>query len=334
MTLLVTGGCGLVGAHVVRRYLSDEPARRAIVVDLARPDADASAWFADVSARLDFVQADLAERAALVGLHGADEITHVVHAATVTGFPAWERERPRRYLDVNVGGTVNVLELARTLPALRRLVYLSSGSVYGPPLPSSPESPQPEEGPLNPRELYAISKEVGERIGRRYAELFGLDLRAARLSGIFGPLERPTAGRVGMSTLHAVGTAHRERRPLRVTERSLAAGGDFLSAEDVAIGIVSLMLADHLRHDLYNLAFGRFTLVSEVVEAAIGAGVEVLVVGDGEPADIDLDPGNRRGRWNAYDISRARQDLGFAPRDLASQLRSYLDWVDGEAAPG
>ncbi len=331
MTLLVTGGCGLVGAHVVRRYLDDDPSRRATVVDLSEPDAVSRAWFAGVADRLVFVRADVTEPDLLDGLPDVASITHVVHAATLTGFATWERERPRRYVDVNVGGTVNVLELARTLPKLRRVVYVSSGSVYGPPLPGSTDLPQPEEGPLNPRELYAISKEVGERIGRRYAELFGLDLRTARLSGIFGPLERPTPGRIGMSMLHVLATALFEGRVVRVTERSLGAGGDFLSAEDAAVGLVALTLRGALRHDVYNLAHGRFTLVSDVIDAVAAAGLAVLVVGDSETADIDLDPANRRARWNAYDITRARQDLGFAPRSLDEQIRSYLRWVTAAA---
>lgn len=332
MTLLVTGGCGLVGAHVVRRYLLADPARRAIVADLSDPDAAARAWFADVADRLAFVRADLADPEALAGLPAEASISHVVHAATVTGYPAWERERPRRYLDVNVAGTVNVLERIRTLPALRRLVYVSSGSVYGPPQPGSPVTPQPEEGPLDPRELYAISKEVGERICRRYAELFGLDVRTARLSGVFGPLERATAGRVAMSALHALGTARREGRPLRVTRRSLEAGGDFISAEDVAVGLVALTLEDRLRHHVYNLASGRLTPLAEILDAATGAGLEVHVVADGEEADVDLDPARRRARFNAYDITRARLDLGYAPRPLAEQVRSHLAWIVGEPA--
>lgn len=333
MTLLVTGGCGLVGAHVVRRYLLDDPSRRAVVVDVSAPDAAARAWFAPVGDRVRFVRADLAAVDALDVLSDAAAITHIVHAATVTGFAAWERERPRRYLDVNIGGTVNVLELARTLPALRRLVSISSGSVYGPPGPASPEEPQPEEGPLNPRELYAISKEVGERIATRYAQLFGLDIRVARLSGVFGPLERPTAGRVGMSALHVLASAHRAGRPLRMTERSLRAGGDFLSAEDAAVGLVALTLRSGLRHDLYNIAYGSFTRGAEIAAAATAAGLRVEVVGDDDEADIDLDPANRRARYNAYDITRARRDLGFAPRPLIEQIRSYVDWVGGGAAP-
>jgi nucleoside-diphosphate-sugar epimerase len=333
VTLLVTGGCGLVGAHVVRRFLLDDPARRAIVVDVSAPDAAARAWFAPVADRIGFVRADLATPAALDVLPDPTAVTHVVHAATVTGFAAWERERPRRYLDVNIGGTVNVLELARSLPNLRRLVSISSGSVYGPPGPGSPEGPQPEAGPVRPRELYAISKEVGERIAARYAELFGLDLRIARLSGIFGPLERPTVGRIGMSTLHVLASAHLAGRPLRLSERSLRAGGDFLSAEDAAVGLVALTLRPGLRHDLYNLAYGTFTSGEELAAAAAGAGVPVEVVGDGEDADIDLDPANRLARYNAYDITRARRDLDFAPRPLVEQIRSYLDWVSGSAAP-
>lgn len=332
MRLLLTGGCGFVGPNIVRSWLAGGDDRSAVVVDIAAPDATATEWFSGVASRVEFVQADLRDPDALAAVSSPGTITHVVHAAIIAHVPEWEQATPRIFLDVNIGGTVNMLEWARALPALERFVYFSTGGVYGDPGPGSPTGPQPEEGPFNPPELYPISKFACEAICRRYAELFGLDLRITRLSGVFGPMERRTTGRTIMSAGHAIAAAVCADRPLRVSARSLEAGGDFLSSEDIGEGAVRLLTApaDALHHDTYNLAFGTFTALSELLDAARLAvpTLEIEVVEEGGAADIDMDPGDRLARWNAYAITRARTDLDWGPRPLADQIASYLAWVD------
>jgi nucleoside-diphosphate-sugar epimerase len=232
-------------------------------------------------------------------------------------------------VDVNVTGTVNAIEWARRLPQVRRIVHVSTGAVYGEPPAEQSSEPQPEDGPFNPTEMYGLSKLAGEQFARRYAELFGLDLRVVRLSGVFGPMERPTPARDVMSPPHAIAEAITSGRALRVTARSLEAGGDFISSEDVADAIVRLVSADTPHHHVYNLAYGRFTALTEVFAAARSAagGLEVVVSPD--DADIDMNPANRLGAWNAYDISRAQGDLGWNPRSLEAQMQSYLAWATG-----
>jgi nucleoside-diphosphate-sugar epimerase len=331
----VTGGCGFVGSNILRAWLRGDDGRSAIAVDISSPDAAAVEWFADVAARLEFVQADLRDPLAFAGVSSPDTITHVVHAAMIAHVPEWEQSDPRRFLDVNIGGTVNALEWARTLPALERFVYISTGGVYGDPTAASPTGPQPEDGPFNPPELYPISKLACEAIARRYAALFGLDLRITRLSGVFGPMERRTSGRTIMSAGHAVASAICAGRPLRVSRRGLAAGGDFLSAEDIADGTVRLLTAraDALHHAVYNLAFGTFTGLRELLDAAQTAApaLQIETAEPGGQTDIDMDPADRLARWNAYAIDRAEADLGWAPRPLREQISSYLTWVDGDA---
>ena len=324
-----------MGTNIVRAWLRGGDGRSAVAVDISPPDAAAAEWFADVASRIEFVRADLTAGDALAPVSAPETVTHVVHAAMIAHVPEWERTAPRRFLDVNVGGTVNVLEWARALPALERFVYISTGGVYGEPSAASLTGPQPEDGPFNPPELYPISKLACEGICRRYAELFALDLRITRLSGVFGPMERRTAGRTIMSAGHAIAAAIATDRPLRVTRRSLAAGGDFLSAEDIADGMLRLLVAPAraLHHDAYNLAFGTFTGLRELLDVAraIAPDLEIELTEDADPAaDIDMNPADRLARWNAYAIGRARADLGWSPRPLHEQMASYLAWVDGD----
>ena len=84
----------------------------------------------------------------------------------------------------------------------------------------------------------------------------------------------------------------------------------------------------------YNLAHGVLTPFAELLEAAEHAGlrVDLQVVERPEDAEIDLDPARRRGRFNAYDITRARSDLGWQPRPLAEQLSTYAGWLRAGAS--
>jgi nucleoside-diphosphate-sugar epimerase len=331
MPVLVTGGCGLVGASLVHRLLA-EPEAEVIVLDLSPPDELVLRLLGSSVERVTFIQADVSSAAGLEAALAAVDcagVWAIVHAAILDHFPGWERDNTRAYVDVNLSGTINLLEVARRLPALRAFVYVGSGSVYGEPGPGTPLGLQGEDGPIDPPELYAITKYAAELVVRRYGTLFGLDVRRVRLSGVFGAMERPTAGRKLMSPVHAVARAFATGAPLRITARTLDSVGDHVSGEDVADGLARLVAAEHAAHPVYNLADGRLTTFRELLGVVEESGVSVTVeiVDDPGAADLDLDPANRLARWNAYDVSRAREDLGWSPRPLSQQLASYFAWL-------
>jgi dTDP-glucose 4,6-dehydratase len=332
VTYLVTGACGLVGANLTRHLLVSRPSCEVIAVDRDAPGADVDRFLVDHRDRLELVHADITDPAALAGLERADV---VVHGATITHVAEWELANPRRYVDTNLVGTTNVLEWARTLPRLARFVYIGTGSVYGDGTAASSESPQSEDGPFAPHNLYSITKHASELLVRRYAELFAFDHRVVRLSGVFGPLERPTGSRAVMSPVCSLVHAALAGAPLTVTARTLESSADHISAEDVADGIARLADAAAPAHGAYNLANGSLTPFAELLEAVERAGLEVdlRVVDRPEDAALDLDATRRRARWNAYDTTRARSDLGWQPRPLSEQLASYAGWLrEGAAA--
>ncbi len=327
-TVLVTGGAGFVGSNFVERLLAEDPDVRVIVLDRAVDDL-AHGLFAPFAERVTLQLGDITSPASLAAVAHQDEITHVVHAAMVAHVPEWEIDDPTRFVEVNIVGTSNVLEWARRLPALERFVYVSSGGVYGDATTDSPEAPQPETGPFNPPELYAISKYTSELMARRYGLLFGLEVRAVRLSWVFGPMERVTSSRTLMSPPYAIARALIEDRPVTVTRRSLTSVGDFLSSADIAPALRSLLYAAKPRHFAYNIAAGELTTIGDLLDLASRAqpGLRHVVVADGETADIDHDPTLRRARWNAYAIERMRSEFGWEPRPLADQLATYYAWV-------
>ena len=336
MTLLVTGATGFVMSVLARHWLDAFPNERVAVLDAAAPDAAALRYFASVADRLDVVVADVTHPAAWqAALAGAD-ITHIVHGATITPLSRGtaaeskrepEAENPGRIIDVNVMGTVAVLDWARTLPKLRRFIYVSSGAVYKHHGPDRPGEPLPEEGFVMPRRLYGISKLASELITERYGDLFGLSTASVRLSSVYGTMDRITPSRNFRHVPNRI--AHLAvQGAKRVRVNTLAAVGDYIHVEDVARAVVSLLRAPALRYAVYNIAAGRTATVGDLVawaaEKAPGFHAEITAAAD---ADIVQDAALSGGMWGAYDISRIGAETGWQPRPVREALHAYMDWI-------
>ena len=339
MTLLVTGATGFVMSVVGRHWLDADPNERLVVLDSSPLDAAAQRYFAPVAKRLTVVTADITRpetwRGALAG-HG---ITHIVHGATITPISRGsaseakrepEAESPARIVDVNVMGTVEALEWARTLPDFKRFIYMSSGAVYKHHGPDRPGEPLPEDGYVMPRRLYGISKLASELITERYGELFGLSTASVRPSSVYGPMDRVTRSRNMRHPPNRI--AHLAVEGVkRVRVNTLDAVGDYIHAEDLARAVVSLLRAARLGYSTYNVACGTAVSIGDMVawatEKVPGFGAEVVPP---EQADLLADPTLRDGMWGAYDTSRIFGDTGWKPRPMREALHAYMDWIAAE----
>ena len=336
MTLLVTGATGFVMSVLGRHWLDAFPNERVAVLDAAAPDAAALRYFASVADRLDVVVADVTRpdtwRAAL----GRAHITHIVHGATITPLSRGtmleakrepEADNPGRIIDVNVMGTVAVLDWARTLPELQRFIYVSSGAVYKHHGPDRPGEPLPEDGYVMPRRLYGISKLASELITERYGDLFGLSTASVRPSSVYGTMDRITSTRNFRHVPNRI--AHMALEGVkRVRVNTLAAVGDYIHVEDVARAVVSLLRARALRYGAYNVAAGTTATVGDLVgwaaEKVPGFQAEITAAAD---ADIVQDASLSDGMWGAYDISRISAETGWKPRPVREALHAYMDWI-------
>jgi UDP-glucose 4-epimerase len=241
-----------------------------------------------------------------------------------------EAENPARIIDVNVMGTVALLEWARTLPNLERFIYVSSGAVYKHHGPDRPGEPLPEDGYVMPRRLYGISKLTSELVSERYGDLFGLSTASVRPSSVYGPMDRVTASRNFRHVPNRI--AHMALDGVRcVRVNTLDAVGDYIYVEDVASAIVSLLRAPRLRYSAYNIACGVTASIRDMVEWAAekvpGFRAEVVPA---EQADIVQDPALSDGMWGAYDISRIGAETGWRPRPMRAALHAYMNWIAAE----
>ncbi len=332
MTLLVTGGNGFVLSNFVRHWLQSDDAARCIILDYAACDDWAERWFAPVRDRIEFVQANVTDVASWSPSVAGRDVSQVVHGAAVTPSAAEEAARAREILEVNIMGTVAVLEgLGSELPNLQRLIYISSGAAYGDDPRVSADPRVREDVPVAPDDLYSVSKYASERLVARMRALRGLDAASVRLSSVYGPMDRPTATRSMASVpLRLANLALTGRR---VTVSGLDGGGDWIHATDVAVALAALLKAPALRHPLYNIGYGEFVTLGELL-AIVGdlvPGFAYRVVGASD-ADVACDPARRFAGWGAYDVSRLRDELGWRPTRIRDRLESYLTWLRSGAA--
>jgi UDP-glucose 4-epimerase len=341
MTLLVTGGTGFVMSVLARHWLDDAPAARAVILDSAPMDAAATRYFAPVADRLSVIVADITKpdvwRAALA----QHNITHVVHGATITPISRGtarearkepEAENPGRIVEVNLMGTVALLDWARTVLGLQRFIYVSSGSVYKHHGPDRPGEPLPEDGYVMPRTLYGIAKLASESITERYADLFGLSATSVRLASVYGTMDRPTASRTFRHGPNRVAHMAVAGAPC-IRVNTLDAIGDYIHAEDVARAIIALLRLERVRYSAYNVSTGQTTRLRELVEWAAekrpGFHAEIS---DPETADIVQDATRVAGMWGAYDNSRIYAETGWRPRPVREAFQAYVDWIAEEGA--
>src|ERR1700733_8860444 len=319
MTLLVTGGTGFAMSVLGRQWLESDPHARLTVLDAAPLDATAVRYFAPVADRLNVILADVADPNSLQNALRGVDISHVVHGATITpvggGVPGKakvepEAVSPARVVEVNIMGTVAMLEWARTQPGLQRFIYVSSAAVYLNSGPNRPGEPLPEDGYVMPRKLYGISKLASELIVERYGEMFGISTTSVRPSSVYGPMDRVTPSRSVRHVPNCIAHLAVEGvKSIRVS--SIDPVGDYIYVEDLAQGIIALLKAPRLRFSAYNVAAGVTATIGELVHwAAEKAPGFHAQISSAEDADVARDPALRDGMWGAYDISRITAETG------------------------
>ena len=339
MTLLVTGATGFAMSVLARAWLDRDPAARAVVLDRAPPDTAARRYFAPVADRLTIVTADVTKPEDWREALDRHDIRHVVHGATITPIARGsaaeaarepEAERPAEIMEVNLMGTVRLLDWARGRPEVGRFLYVSSGAVYRHHGPDTPGAPLPEDGYVAPRTLYGTSKLASELVVERYGALFGLSTVSARLSSVYGTMDRPTASRDFRHLPNRI--AHLAlRRPGPIRANALDGIGDYIHAEDAARGLMALLDAPRLRHPVYNVSLGEAVSLGDMIAWAAERvpGIAAATAPPGE-ADVLQDSPSRGGMWGPYDNSRIVAETGWRPRPMREAFGAYVRWIADE----
>ena len=318
MVTLVTGGTGFVGANIVKD-LADN-GHHVVSFDINGPDKLLEDFVGQASSRVAFIQGDIVDPESVARLGRDYQIDKIVHAAVYTvNREALEIERSRDVIAINLEGTANLLELARTQQT-KRFIYVSSGAAYGSALPS--DQTLNEETPPVPENLYGITKFASEMITRRYGQLHGLSTATVRLSTPYGPMERVTGHRAVMSVFHD--WTGRVARGEGITTEDMDDGRDYIYITDIADGLRTVLDSPNLPHNLYNLTTGIWLTFQEILDGVIELAPSTQVTTP--PAKLAVVAGGdySRGPLSSH---RLFSDLGWTPSyDLKAGLTDYLKW--------
>jgi UDP-glucuronate 4-epimerase len=314
-TILLTGGAGFIGSHVAERLAAR--GERVVVLDnfndfydpaLKRRNAEALA-----AAGVRVECGDIRDADRVGELFAGQRFDALIHLAAMAGVRPSLAD-PLLYQDVNVRGTMVLLEELRHRPATR-FVFASSSSVYG----SKERVPFREDDEIHhPVSPYAATKRAGELIAYTYHHLFGIPTTCLRFFTVYGPRQRPE-----MAIAKFVRAAL-EGQPVPFFGDG-STRRDYTYVDDIVDGVLAAL--DRCEgYEIYNLGESATTSLSELVEL-IGSACGRELALDRQP----LQPGDVLVTY--ADVDKARSRLGYAPcTPVAEGLRLYLRWL--RAQPG
>jgi len=303
--ILVTGGAGFIGSHLVSA-LVERGEKVRVVDDLSTGRLDNIRRFID---KIEWIEGDI--RQPSIARRAVNGVKYVLHAAARPSV-ARSLTDPVSTMKTNAGGTLNLLAAARD-SGVKKFVFSSSSSVYG----ESRTLPKTESMPLDPLSPYALSKLAGEHYCRIFADLFDLDCIVLRYFNVFGPRQDPSsqyaaviprfiASLLAGKELVVFGDGRQSR--------------DFTFVENVVQANLAAMESDLKGFHVMNIASGRrVTILRLIGELESITGLKPRVRFDRpRPGDI---------KHSLADITRAKETLGYrVPVPFTDGLAMTVDW--------
>jgi len=308
--ILVTGGAGFIGSHLVERLLDAH--RRVVVLDNFDSFYDPAIKRRNVEPvgrhpRYRLIEGDIRDEAVVERLFDAERFETVVHLAARAGVRP-SIEQPGLYTSVNLVGTTTLLEAARR-HGVERFLFGSSSSVYG----NNAKVPFAEDDPADrPISPYGATKKAGEVLCHAFHHLTGMKVACLRFFTVYGPRQRPEMA------------IHKFARRLAAGELVEQYGDgssarDYTYVSDIVDGIL-LALERCSGYHVWNLGGSRTTRLDELVrKIAEGLSMPARVV------RLPAQPGDVERTW--ADVARAEAELGWTPRVSFDQgLERFLSW--------
>lgn len=316
MNVLITGGMGVNGAVTAR--LMVRGGLRPVLLD-NRMDLS---LIRDIKDQVDLVAGDVCDQQALEKVVDAYKITHIAHLAALMPEPA--EANPRLAIQVGVGGTVNVLEVARA-KNIKRVVFTSSKAAYGEMLDEHgpPKySPVREDHVKNPADLYGMIKVCCEEVGNYYRKTYGIEFIALRYCTIYAP---------GKEVRHGALSFYGQ-----LIEKAMAGerwvipqGGDQLNdtvyVGDVARSIDMALKAKASDEWVFNIGSGGASTPREFLNALTKLFPNHKIQLGPGPSQL----GRSKQSFCVFDISAAKRCLGYEPAyDVEKGVRDYVETIN------
>ena len=321
-SVLVTGGAGFIGSHLSEHLLREgykvvcldnfnDFYSVGLKEDNAASVAETATGLGD-SSSYEVVCGDIRDKALLEKLFAANAFKAVIHLAACAGVRPSIRD-PELYYDVNVIGTLRILEAMRK-HEVHSLVFASSSSLYG----NNEKVPFSETDPVDhPISPYAATKKSGELLCHTYHHLYAMNIACLRFFTVYGPRQRPDLAIRKFSELMRAGA------PVPVFGDGLTER-DYTYVDDLVDGIGKALqwsLKGSGKYEVFNLGESRTISLNQMIaslERHLGIKAEILHLPE-QPGDV---------KRTYADIGKARAMLGYAPeKDFDKGLGDFVNWL-------
>ncbi|MEW6751526.1 MAG: SDR family oxidoreductase [Candidatus Latescibacterota bacterium] len=312
-TYLVTGGGGFIGAHLVEELLRRGEAVR-VLDNFATGKRESLAPHLD---RIELLEGDI--RSYHIVHEAVRGVDYILHQGALPSVPRSIHD-PITTNEVNVGGTLNILDAARDA-GVRRVVYASSSSVYG----ANQALPKREDMMPQPISPYAVAKLTGEKYCQVFAWTYGLETVCLRYFNVFGPRQDPQSAYAAFIPKFVQGLM--EGTPLTL-DGDGTQSRDFTYVSNVVEANLLAASAPGVSGEVFNIACGSSLSLNAIVghlEQVLGCRGHISH-GPPRPGDVPR---------SLADISRARQRLGYQPRvSVEEGLGRVVEWFRERASRG
>lgn len=316
-TILLTGGAGFIGSHVLERLLATTD-HTIVIIDNFNDYYDPEIKRKNIAAFMDnprciLHEGDIRDLPFLTELFDRYPLDRVIHLAAMAGVRT-SLETPAIYVDVDVKGTVHLLELARRRP-VKNFVFASSSSVYG----VNPKTPFAETDPVDAQiSPYAAAKRAGEIYGATYARLYGFPVVSLRFFTVYGPRQRPEMA------IHRFTRLIDEGNPIPFFGDG-STRRDYTYIEDIVDGIMAAARVDRPGHSIYNLGNSQTVTLSrlvQIIEETLGKKAILQRLPE-QPGDVPI---------TYADLTLSTRDLGYQPKvSLEEGIRRFVAWYRDRA---
>ena len=317
--ILITGGAGFIGSHLVDHLLLEGNWAVTVVDDFndfyAPNIKRNNVKVHEQNPAYKLIEADIRDQAALVKVFDNTQFDAIVHLAARAGVRPSLKD-PQLYCETNINGTLNLLEEARK-HGVKQFVFGSSSSVYG----INAKVPFSEDDPIRqPISPYAATKGAGELLCHTYSHLYDLRSVCLRFFTVYGARQRPDLA------IHKFASLISQGKPIPVFGDGKSRR-DYTYIDDIIGGVRAAIDYDQTNYEVINLGESRTVELTELIS--------LLEQELGKKAIIDSQapqPGDVPQTF--ADITRARQLLGYNPQTpIEEGIRKFVEWFRASEQP-
>lgn len=313
MQILVTGGAGFIGSNLIERLLEEgyEIVCLDNFNDYYNPEIKRNNIKSFLRERFfKLVEADIRDKDTLKRIFEKYKFQNVIHLAAQAGVRL-SLKQPNLYVDVNVNGTLNLLELSKEYK-IKNFVFGSSSSVYG----ATKEIPFSEEGKLKPISPYGVSKRTGELLCYTYNHLYNLSVTILRFFTVYGPRQRPDMA------IHKFTKLIDEGKEIYLYGNG-ETSRDYTYISDIVEGIISALNND-FNYEIFNLGNSNPITLSHLIsliERNLNKTAKIKYLPE-QPGDPSV---------TFADISKSKRILNYNPKiKIAEGIKNFIEWYKDE----